>query len=158
MSREKKIITFIIIFLVVLSSCFLINKTFSKNSSMVIGSGENDVAKWELLLDGDAQSISLSPGGSAVNYTLRVTSNSEVSSKYSIEISNLPNTVRVSVDNGEYIEPVNGIILFENSGSFNASTSSIVNNHTLSFKAISGASSVSNRELNIDIIAVQDNI
>ena len=136
MSREKKIITFIIIFFVVLFSCFLVNKTFAKHTSTVIGSGETDIAKWELLLDG----------------------NSEVSSKYSIEISNLPDTVRIALDNGEYKVPVNGTILFENSGSFKSSSSSVINNHTLSFKAVSGASSVSNRELDIDIKAVQDNI
>ena len=158
MNREKKIITFIIIFFIVFSSCFLINKTFSKHSSMVIGSGETDVAKWELLLDSDSGSINLVPGGSSVNYTLRLTSNSEVSSNYSIKISNLPDTVRISLDNGEFIGPTNGEILFENSGSFNSSSSSVINNHTLSFKAIDGASSVSNRELDIDIIAVQDNI
>ena len=158
MNREKKIITFIIIFFVVLFSCFLVNKTFSKHTSIVIGSGETDVAKWELILDGDDNSVDLVPGGSPIDYTLRVTSNSEVSSKYSIEISNLPDTVRISLDNGEYKEPLNGTILFENSGSFISSNTSIVNNHTLSFKAISGASSVVNRELEINIIAIQDNI
>ena len=158
MNREKKIITFIIIFFVVLFSCFLVNKTFAKHTSTVIGSGETDIAKWELLLDGSSGSVDLVPGGSAVNYTLRVTSNSEVSSKYSIEISNLPDTVRISLDNGEYKVPLNGTILFENSGSFRSSSSSVINNHTLSFKAINGASSVSNRELDVDIIAIQDNI
>lgn len=158
MNREKKIVVFIIVFLLIFSSCLIINKTFSRHRSTIIGSGETDVAKWELLLNGDDQSINLTPGGSSVNYVLRLTSNSNISGSYSIEISNLPNTVRVSVDDGEYIEPVNGIVLFENAGSFNASSSSVVNNHTLSFKAISGASSVSNRELDIDVIAVQDNI
>lgn len=158
MNREKKIITFIIVFLLILSSCLIINKTFSRHRSTIIGSGETDVAKWELFLNGDSQSINLTPGGSSVDYTLRLTSNSEVSSKYSIEISNLPDTVKIALDNGEFVEPIDGVILFEDSGSFDASSNSVVNNHTLSFKAISGASSVSNRELDIDIIAVQNNI
>lgn len=158
MSREKKIITFIIIFFVVFFSCFLVNKTFSRYSSQVIGSGETDIAKWELILDGDNNSIDLSPGGSSVNYTLKLTSKSEVSGNYSIKISNLPDTVRISLDSGEYMVPIDGVILFEDSGSFKASSSNIINNHILSFKAVEGASSVSNRELDIDIIAKQDNI
>jgi hypothetical protein len=158
MNREKKIITFIIIFLLLLSSCFLINKTFSRFGATVVGSGETDVAKWELLVDDNQQSVNLLPGGDSVDYTLRLTSNSEVSSCYSIELSNLPSSVRISLDNGNYITPIDGVVAFENSGCFKSSTSSVIKNHTLSFKAISGAESVSNRKIDVDIIAIQDNI
>jgi hypothetical protein len=158
MNREKKIITFIIIFFVVFFSCFLVNKTFSRYRSNVIGSGETDIAKWELLINGDDNSINLVPGGSAVNYILRVTSKSNVSSNYSIELSDLPSDVKVSLDNGAYRVPVNGVITFSNCGNLNATSSSTYNDHTLSFMAINGAGSVTNREVNIDIIAEQDNI
>lgn len=158
MNREKKIITFIIIFFVVFFSCFLVNKTFSSYRSNIIGSGETDIAKWELLINGDDNSINLVPGGSAVDYILKVTSKSNVSSNYSIELSNLPSDVKVSLDNSAYRVPVNGVITFSNCGDLDATSSSAYNNHTLSFMAINGASSVMDREVNIDIIAEQDNI
>ena len=158
MNREKKIVTFIIIFFVVFFSCFLVNKTFSSYRSNIIGSGETDIAKWELLINGDDNSINLVPGGSAVDYILRVTSKSNVSSNYSIELSDLPSDVKVSLDNGSYETPSNGVIEFSDCGSFTSSVTSVINDHTLSFKAISGASNVSNRELDIDVVAVQDDI
>lgn len=158
MNREKKIVTFILVFLIVLSSYFFITKAFSRYGTTVVGSGETDIAKWELLIGDNDQSINLLPGGNPIDYTLKLTSNSEVSSCYSIEISNLPNTVRIALDGGNYEEPSNGTIMFEDSGCFRSSTSSIVKNHTLSFKAISGAASVSNREIDIDIVAVQSDI
>lgn len=158
MNREKKIITFIIVFFVVLSSYYFVTTTFSKARSTVVGSGETDVAKWELLIDDHEESIDLIPGGDSVTYTLRLTSNSEVAGAYSIRISNLPDSVRVSLDNGSYETPSNGVIEFSDCGSFTSSVTSVINDHTLSFKAISGASNVSNRELNIDVVAVQDDI
>lgn len=158
MNREKKIITFIIVFFVVVSSYFFVTTTFSKARSTVAGSGETDIAKWELLIDDHEESINLLPGGEPIAYTLRLTSNSEVAGDYSIRISNLPDSVRISLDNSSYEVPSNGVIEFEDCGYFESSTTSVINDHTLSFKAISGAGNVSNRELDIDVIAVQDDI
>lgn len=158
MNKKKKIIVFIIVFFLVFFSCFFINKTFSSYKSNVISSGETDVAKWELLVDSDQSSIDLVPGGASGSYILDVTSKSEVSSSYSIEISNIPEGVQISLDEGTYKDPISGIVTFTDCGHFNSTSSSIVNEHRITFKATSSASVISNRELNIDIIAKQDNI
>ena len=84
----------------------MVNRTFASYRSNIITSGETDVAKWELLVDGDRNSIDLVPGGSSVSYILSVTSKSEVSSTYSIIIDNLPNGVQIALDEGDYVEHI----------------------------------------------------
>lgn len=158
MTQGKKLVVFLIVFFLLFFSFVFINKTFSSYRSNVISSGETDIAKWELLVDGDQDNINLVPGGASVSYTLEVTSKSEVSSEYSIIISNLPEGVQIALDDGGYRDPVSGIITFTDCGHFNSTSSSIVNEHRITFKATSSAGNISGRELNIDVRVTQDNI
>ena len=158
MTRKKKLIVFLIVFFLVFLSCVMVNRTFASYRSNIITSGETDAAKWELLVEGDRNSIDLVPGGSSVSYILSVTSKSEVSSTYSIIIDNLPNGVQIALDEGDYVDPVDGIITFTDCGRFNATDSFINNEHRITFRATSSSGNVFNRELNIDIDVKQDNI
>lgn len=156
--KTKRILIFVICFLFVFSIYFSIN-TLAKYSSNVVTSKATDVAKWEVLsLNEEEETINLSPGGDAMSYLLRITSKSDVKTNYSIVITNLPDTVMVSIDHGMFEEPVNNTVTFSNINYYIDASDASVKEHIISFKAIDGAQTVADREIDLDVVFIQEEI
>ena len=159
MNREKRLIVFAILFLMVFSSYFIINKTLSKDKTNVVAGGETDVARWEMIVDNQgSDNIELPIGGEGINYTLNITRKSDVAHKYSIYLTNVPNNIAASVDSGEFQTSVNGEITFEDAGEFDADSQDIEETHTITFKALSGAQEVSDIQIGLDVKFTQNEL
>ena len=73
------------------------------------------------------------------SYTFKVTNSSEVDVVYNVIVRNIPSGVKAKLDEGVYETPTEGTITFANAGTILYSSESHENNHTLTFKAVDGA-------------------
>ena len=114
-------------------------------------------ASWDVSLNqtGINSNLEVEPN-STISYTLNVVSNSEVNTKYSIIISNIPSGVVVKLDEEENFRiPNNGTVVIDNAGIILYSAVH-QNTHTLTFKANAGAPAVNNQEIDINVVFEQD--
>jgi hypothetical protein len=155
--KNNKIRSLILVFgMLLLLSTVL---TFAILRASGSGSGTIRTAKWSVSRNysqtGD--SIEIYQGGATDRYTLTVQSASEVDVLYKIIISNLPTGVEVDIDNTGYLTPTAGTLIIENANTvINYNDSVKTKTHTLTFKAASTASLVTDREINIDVEFRQD--
>lgn len=126
-----------------------------KNNSTVTGT--INAAEWSVSLEqsGVNNTLSIIPESTNANYTLNVKSLSEVDVVYTIVISNLPQGVEVALDNGQFQSQTNNTITFTDAGTILYSSINRTNSHTLTFKAVSGATYVNNQTVDIDVIVHQ---
>ena len=156
--KTKRMFIFITLFVLMISSYFIVG-SLGKYKSNVIASGSTPIAKWEVLyVSENYKEINLTSGGESINYLLDIISNSDVAANYSVIISNLPDSVKISFDNSEYVSPINGVIEFNDCGSINVNEKGVLKRHTLSFKAIRNLEEVNNKRIEIDVNFVQKEI
>lgn len=148
---KKKVIlsfAFVMILFVVVATTFSI---YRKTAS---GTGSITTATWNISRSTSQQgdSIDVIPGGSDDTYDLTVTSGSEVDVTYTIVLSNLPNDIRVKLDDGDFLPPdfVTHKLTIAG-GTINYNDSIKTKNHTLTFRAASGAQTVSAQKIDIDV-------
>ena len=153
--KNKKIRLFVFMYFIFLSLYFSIY-TFSKYSGRVNGNGELSVAKWDISLASENNSISLMGGGSSVNYNLNVTSNSDVGIDYYVTISNIPNGVILTVDGRDPIT-INGDVDLGKVGTIYANDETKTKTHVLNFKAPLGIGEVSNKDILVNVKFIQTN-
>ena len=151
---KKKFVVFFSLYIVILSSYFFI-RTFSKYSTSVNKLGSITVAKWDVSANIPTSDINLIAGNNIENYTLTVTSESEVATDYSIIISNLPDNIQVALDDDNYIDAVNGQVEFNSAGGFNANAANSSDTHVLKIKALVDADSQVNRKISVDVVFAQ---
>jgi hypothetical protein len=133
--------------------------TMARYASTLNSSGTTTVAKWDVSISGlDNQTLpTITIGGSSTyqNYTLTVTSYSEIALDYSLIIDNAPNGLRVQVDGGTTYDAAGGSVTIGYLGSFVANDSTTTHTHTLKFMVPIGGDEFSNQELGIDVIFTQ---
>ena len=88
-------------------------------------------------------------------YTFKVSSNSEVDVTYKIVLTNVPNKVAVKLDNRSYQEATDGVITIDPAGTILYSDEDKEVTHTLFFKALDGATAVTNLEIGMDVVISQ---
>ena len=119
-----------------------------------------DTATWSVSRNQSqsGDSINIYPGGATDSYTLTVQSNSEVDVLYKIIISNLPADVEVDLDNTGYLPPTaSGSLTIETANTvINYNDAIKTKTHTLTFRATSEASFITNQKINIDVEFRQD--
>lgn len=152
----KKIIIVLIIGFVV----SLVSYSYSIFRSGTNPTGSIKLATWSVSLNqsGVDNYLSIVPGDatSTADYTLNVTSLSEVNIIYTVVINNLPTGVSVDFDNsGTFTPEVNNSVVFSDIGTINYSDASHTKTHTLTFKADSNSSFVSDEEIDVNVIARQ---
>lgn len=116
------------------------------------------VAKWEVALSTTTDTLDIVSGNNTQSYILKVTSTSEVAIDYSLIMSNLPDEIEISIDNGEYNNPTNNELVFNNIGSFDACDTNSLNEHVITFKAPLDSNIESVNEINLDVIFIQKEI
>ena len=160
---KKKFVTFLFIYLFLFTSYFSII-TLSKYVGIINKSGTMAIAKWDVSLDTSANAsstLNMTIGNANTNasYILKITSLSETKANYSIVLSDLPKGVEVKLDNGNYKQQVNNKIIFDDVGYINANadTNDKTKTHTLTFGVSIGSDTISESEINIDVIFNQEN-
>ena len=145
---KKKFVVFFSLYLVLLTSLFVIN-TYSKYTGSITKTGDTSVAKWDVSSNIPDATLNLVPSGED-SYSLTITNNSEVSAKYSIVVSNIPSGTLVSLDNGAY-KAYSSTVSFNNIGTIKTNAATKTKSHTINFKTIPEASAVSNRNIKIQV-------
>ena len=150
-----------IIVLVLIVSLICIPSTLSIFRRKANSTGSIDAAKWYVALNQEGISsdvVALKDSTNGV-YTLKIVSESEVDTAYSITVSGIPTGVDVALnnyDNGTFKTPSNGTVTFENAGVINYTGSREEVLRTLTFKASSSATLVENKQVNVKVDFVQN--
>lgn len=148
-----KIVKLIVLFFIIFFG-FCTLHTFALYRNSKSSSGSIETATWSVTRSQSqsGDSIDVVVGGDTDTYSLTVQSNSEVDVKYKIIISNLPTGIEVDLDNTGYLTPSNGSLTIQNNNTvINYNDVSKTKTHTLTFRAVSGASLVTNQEIDIDV-------
>lgn len=137
---------------ILLVFCTVQSFALLRNSSS--GTGILNTSSWSVTRSQSqsGDSIDLVSGETTDNYLLTVQSASEVDVVYSIIIRNLPTGVEVDLDNsGDYRIPEDGVVTIRPAGMINYNDENKVKNHTLTFRANSGTTPVTDQEIDIDV-------
>ena len=156
---RRKITDFLIIYFLVFTLNFTTN-TFSKYIGRIEGNGRMDVAKWDVDVDNEisTKSISLVSGNTTQEYTFDVISNSEIAAKYDIILTNVPNDVKVSLDGGTKKTPNNNRVEFSDAGLFEANDSNNTNTHILNFETTIDTEVQENTNINLITVFEQEEL
>ena len=133
-----------------------VNNAKSKYKAETSGNSNSTVAKWDVSLAPITvgNEFNIVTGNTSVDYSIRVLSNSEVSCRYSIIVTNIPNDIKVSLDNGAQQTPSNNSVTFNNAGSFIIGDNIEERVHKLTFSAPI-ESSANNNQINIQVAFTQ---
>ena len=147
----KKVISVVLLVGVLFSSYFL-----AKYISSLDGADNTSVAKWSVEAVPNTDTLNLVSGNIVGVYTLTITSMSEVSARYSVMLSNVPDELEVKIDNGEYQTADNsGSIVFENVGTINVGNNSSARVHSLTFNSPLDSSIPSTNAVDVNVEFVQ---
>jgi hypothetical protein len=146
--RKKKIIFVIVILLLF----FCARKTFAIFKSFGQRTNSIPTAVWSVSRNhsSSSDSIDLIKEHGGDDYTLTVQSNSEVDVTYSVIISNLPVGVEVDLDGVTYTQS-NNEIRINDVDTIYYSDQTKTRTHTLTFRATSGSTVISNQQIDIDV-------
>ena len=89
------------------------------------------------------------------SYTFKVSSSSEVDVTYDVIISNVPDKVQVKLDDGEFLGTETGEITINNAGTILYGSGDNENEHTLTFKALEGATPVVDTNIGLKVVISQ---
>ena len=98
-------------------------------------------------MHGNAENVEVVAGNGDAEYKLTVKSESDVSSNYTITLSNVPSSVLVSLDGGTAKSPVDGNVVFDNAGTFNVNSGITERVHTLAFSTALSTESLNNNNV-----------
>ena len=156
---KERIILFLFVYLIFASLYFSVN-TLAKYTGTVSGTGETQVAKWEVSATPNSNSpMNIIAGNDTASYEITVTSTSEVGCSYSISLSNVPTGVMVKLDDKAPVTVgADKKVTFTNCGEFSANTQGQQRIHTLELKAGIDITPVSNNAIDVDVSFVQKQV
>ena len=154
MKQGKRIRAWRLITIGLMSACISLaaNICVAKMSEGVeSGQGSLEVAKWDVSMAGADNGVGLVAGGSPEVYVLTVRNNSDVASDYILEVSDIPDGVKVGLDDGTLQEPDN-----ENKVVFNETGGVLdlverARQHRLKFSAELEADSVADSDMTVSV-------
>ena len=135
-----------------------VNNAKSKYQSGLNGASEASVAKWEVSVTPvtETNTFNIVAGNTLpIEYTVRVSSNSQVSNSYSIIVLNIPEGIKVSIDNGTEQTPTNNTVTFSNVGAFNIEDNTAYHDHKLTFSVPIETKEVENNNVKIQVSFTQ---
>lgn len=150
-----------LIVLMLLISIFSIPSALGIYKNTANTSGSLSSADWDVSLNqtGISGSVTAVVGSTNGTYVLKVVSESEVDTAYSITVSGVPSGVDVSLsgyNNDAFQTPVSGSTTFANAGVIAYTGQREEVTRTLTFRANSGATLVNNQTVTISVDFVQD--
>ena len=152
---KKKSIIGLILIMITFTSSFLLAK-FTSNAA---GNNSSRVGKWIVECTNcdttNPKEVSLIAGNDTLTqeYTLTVKNISEVSASYKVVLTNVPGTMQVKIDNGNYQTPSNNTITFTD-GIYiiNASDNTKIKTHTLTFKIPIDLDFTATNNIDVDVV------
>ena len=154
---RKKILTLIILVLVL--SFFVIKGSYALYKNVINPSADIAAATWSVTLNqsGVNNNLAVVAGdeNSTASYTVNITSTSQVDVIYSIVIEDIPEGVKVKLDDGEYQTPINGQVIYTDVSTINYTDVNKTKSHILTFKAESTATAALQEEININVVTRQ---
>ena len=154
--KDKRILLLCILLIALVG--FSLVPTLSKYSYAMNKNTGATVAKWEVYLDtsdNTSDEISLVSGNGSQTYILELTSTSETIATYSIVLSNLPDGLKVKLDDGTYKTPIDSEISWIDVGYINANATERTIIHRLTFEVPLDSDMVGLNEINVDVTFVQ---
>ena len=152
---SKRIATFIFLYIILFVFFLTYNitmKTFSKYASADSKDAEASIAKWEVSLDTENSNNTFNTiSGDTVQYILKIISESEIASCYTVVLSDLPSEIQVSIDGGIFQTPTNNMITYTNLGEFDLDDEETEHTHTLAFLIPLDSNIIDINEINIDV-------
>lgn len=134
----------------------IIQQNIAKDTSV-------DVAQWNVAIEGQSGQTSddrvalVAGNGSPQSYSLSVTNDSDVASRYSIRLSGIPDGVKVGMDDdniNSFKTPTNGRITFSQTGQELAPHNHRI--HTLYFLAKMSTEAITNHNISVDVTFTQE--
>lgn len=144
---------------VILFTLSQVNNAKSKYQAQSNGTSLTSVARWNVSVTPVTVDnvFNMVAGNSLpVDYTVRVTNNSEVASSYSIIVSNIPEGARVLLDGETEGNIENRMVTFTNAGAFGAGDANTYNDHTLTFITPLETNAVTNNSIDIQVLFTQE--
>ena len=159
MRKKIKIIELVVI--IVLLTAFYTPSSLGIYKNNTGDTGSLGAAAWNVSLNqtGINNSVTAVEGSTNGSYLLKIVSESEVDTAYSITVSGIPSGVDVSLsgyNNGAFQTPVSGSTTFTNAGVINYTGQREEVTRTLTFRANSGATHVNNQSVSINVEFVQN--
>ena len=157
--RKRKFFLFLLIYLFFVTTYVSLN-TFSKYASTAnSGTTTQGVAKWDVSLDtsSSGNTINLINGNSSSSqdYLLTVTSQSEVGVNCDLNITNVPNGLKLTIDGTYEYTASNTEINVSNFCLFNANDANDTQNFVLTFTAPLELAAEQNRQIDINVTCIQ---
>ncbi len=151
--KRKRIVLKLLLGYGMLCVCYSIGLTFSRYYSSGAFDSSLGVAKWRVSVDNTLSNsnLNLVCGNNTQSYTFSVASESEVSAKYHVILSDLPNEIEVSLDGGTFQTPTNHSLTYENVGVFNVQDAQTEHEHTLTFRAPLSSTMPSVNQINMEV-------
>lgn len=149
--------SFLLICVIILTISYSFGSS-ARYTSDIAGDSNTSVAKWNVAVTPVTQTNTFSAiAGNTVpiDYTVRVTSTSQVSSMYSIVVTNIPSGVKVAIDDGTEQTPTNNTVTFSNVGTFNIGDANNYRDHKLTFSVPIESNAVNNNNINIQVVFSQ---
>ena len=143
---------------VAICGAFLVGVCVAKMSgSAESADGALAVAKWEVHANGSGDDVNLVAGSNiAKSYTITVENNSQVATRYSIEVSNIPDGVSVALGDDWKIPDNNGSVIFSEVGTLEANDDS--EDKILKFKAGIETGNKTDEEIVVNVIFTQEEL
>ena len=140
-------------------SFFVIKGSFALYRNVINPSADIAAATWSVTLNqsGVNNNLAVVAGdeNSTASYTVNVTSTSQVDVIYSIVVEDIPEGVKVKLDDGEYQTPTNGQVIYVDVSTINYTDVNKTKSHILTFKAESTATAALQEEININVVTRQ---
>ena len=125
-------------------------------SEPIVADASMDVAKWDVSAEGAAENnISLVAGSVAQTYIFTVTNDSDVATDYTVTVSNVPNGMKIGIDDDELIFATDGVVTFSGMAPLAANSSK---DHMLKFVATLNSAVVTGEDLAININYTQEEL
>lgn len=126
--------------------------SYTRNDTKTMNVAKFDVSYVQIE---SSDTINIIADNSLFNYRFKVKNSSEVGIKYSLVVSNIPEGVKVSLDNGTLQTPSNGVVIFENASSIDYVDGGAYRDHTLSFSSIPEVDDSISNLVNLNILVSQ---
>lgn len=157
--RRRKFLLILLLYAFFVTSYFSL-RSFSKYTSVASNrTGVKSVAKWDVSLDtsSSGNTISLINGNSSAsqNYLLSVTSQSDVGVNCDLNITNVPNGLKLVVDSVDEYTASNNEINVSDFCLFNANDANDTQNFVLTFVAPLDLAAEQNRQIDINVTCIQ---
>ena len=146
---------FAIVILVLVLSFFVVKSSFALYRNLINPNGSIATASWNVTLNQEHEDNNLyivaGDDNSTASYTVNITSTSEVDIDYSIIVDDIPQGVKIKLDDGDYLTPTNHKIIYADIGIINYSDENKTKSHTVTFKADSNAEIIIDDEVNVNV-------